>query len=151
MKRKFVFVVSFFITFAAFLLPSILLLPSRRNLLLLPLPLLLILLMCITFHLRETSLLGEDSRCRGSIVNIRVGCSCAHLVRPNSSTALWRFRASTSNSLIGRKLPHPDTPNRQIYHICAQQDIRVYEDYHFQPQKRQYPKSKALCILRVSI
>ena len=47
MKRKFVFVVSFFITFAAFLLPSILLLPSRRNLLLLPLPLLLILLLLL--------------------------------------------------------------------------------------------------------
>ena len=144
MKRKFVFVVSFFITFAAFLLPSILLLPSRRNLLLLPLPLLLILLMCITFHLRETSLLGEDSRCRGSIVNTRGVSSRARGVRPESSTALWRFRVSTSNSPSGRSRLQPHTPIRYIDHTYAQQDIRVCEDDHVQPRKWQYTHPKAL-------
>ena len=51
---------------------------------------------------RTTSLLGEDSYYRGGIVHIRVGCSCALLVRPQSPKALWRFRASTSNSPSGR-------------------------------------------------
>jgi hypothetical protein len=107
--------------------------------------------MCVTFHLRETSLLGEDSRCRGGIVNIRVGCSRALLVRPQSSKALWRFRASTSNSPSGRSRPLSNTRVYYIDQIYAQQDIRVYEDDHFQPHKRQYQNPKALSLLHVSI
>ena len=53
---------------------------------------------------RTTNQLGEDSCCRGGIVNIRGGCSRALLVRPQSPKALWRFRASTSNSPSGRSL-----------------------------------------------
>ena len=52
-------------------------------------------------------LVEEDSYCRGGIVHIRGGRSRARLIRPKSPTALWRFRASTSNSpsdLLGRKL-----------------------------------------------
>ena len=124
------FVVSFFITCAAFLLPSILLLPSRRNLLL-PLPLLLILLMCITFHLRETSLLGEDSYCRGGIVHSRGVCTSALVERPERSKALWRFRVSTSNSPSGRIWLHPYTHMRYYIYNYAQKDIRVCEGDHF--------------------
>ena len=56
------------------------------------------------------TILVMDSCCRGGIVNIRVGCSRALVVRRHSPTALWRFRASTSNSLSGRSRPHTHTP-----------------------------------------
>ena len=88
---------------------------------------------CVTLHLRKTSLLVEDSYCRGGIVNIRFGCSRALFERPQSPTALWRFRASTSNSLIGRSWPHFHTHLRQIDHTYARQDIRVCEDDHVEP------------------
>ena len=78
---------------------------------------------CVMFLLHKANHLVKGSRCRGGIVHIRVGCSCALLVRPNSSKALWRFRASTSNSLSGRSRPPIDTHARQIDHIYAQQDI----------------------------
>ena len=52
----------------------------------------------ITSLLRKTNRLVEDSCCRGGIVRIRGGRSRVLLVRPLRSTALWRFRASTSNS-----------------------------------------------------
>ena len=87
-----------------------------------------------TFHLRIANRVGEDSCCRGGIVNTRCGCSRALFVRPNSFTALWRFRASTSNILIDRYMPPTHTHFRHIYHIYAQQDIRVYEDDHDKPQ-----------------
>ena len=56
---------------------------------------------CVTLHVRIANHMVMDSCYRGGIVHIRFGCSCALLVRPYSPTALWRFRASTSNlSLI---------------------------------------------------
>ena len=105
----------------------------------------------VTLHLRKTSLLVEDSCCRGGIVHIRCGCSCALRKPPHGPTALWRFRVSTSNSPSGRAWPPTDTPVRYIYHTYAQQDIRVCGDDHLQPPKRQYPKPKALSLLRISI
>ena len=90
-----------------------------------------------TFHLRIANRVGEDSCCRGGIVNTPCGCSRAQIERPKSPTALWRFRASTSNSPSGRTWPHTNTHFRYIYYIYAQQDIQVYEDDHFQPPIRQ--------------
>ena len=72
---------------------------------------------CVFFRRLRANLanwMGEDSYCRGSIVHTRFGCSRALFVPPKSPTALWRFRASTSNSLIGRTRLPPDTPIRQI-------------------------------------
>ena len=97
----------------------------------------------ITFRLRIANRAGEDSCCRGGIVNTRFGRSRALFVRPNSFTALWRFRASTSNILIDRYMPHAYTPIRQIHQIYAQQDIRVCGDDHFEPPKRQFLNPKA--------
>ena len=97
-----------------------------------------------TFHLRIANRVGEDSCCRGGIVNTRCGCSRALFVRPNSPTALWRFRASTSNSLSGRSWPHTNTHFRHIYHTYAQQDIRVCGDDHFSRPSGSYPNPKAL-------
>ena len=57
---------------------------------------------CVALHVRIANLLVMDSWCRGGIVRIRGGFSRALFVRPQSPTALWRFRVSTSNSLIGR-------------------------------------------------
>ena len=103
-----------------------------------------------TFHLRIANRVGEDSCCRGGIVNTRCGCSRALFVRPNSSTALWRFRASTSNSLSGRMRLHTHTHTR-IHHTYVQQDTRVCGDDHLKPPLRQYSDPKALSLLRVSI
>ena len=86
---------------------------------------------CVALHVRIANWVGENSRCRGGIVDTRVGCSSALLVRYKSSKALWRFRVSTSNSLNGRNLPHTYTPIRYIYQTYAQQDIRVCGDDHF--------------------
>ena len=88
-------------------------------------------------HLRIANEVVMDSCCRGGIVNTRGCCSRALLERTNSSKALWRFRASTSNSLSGRTRPPTDTQVRHIHHTYAQQDIRVYEDDHFEPPNRQ--------------
>ena len=106
---------------------------------------------CVTLHARIANGVVEDSYCRGGIVNTRCGCSHARSVRPKSSTALWRFRVSTSNSLSGRSRLHSNTHIRHIHHIYAQQDIRVCEDDLLQPPKRQLPNTKALWLLRVSI
>ena len=84
---------------------------------------LILILARVTLHLRKTSLLGEGSRCRGGIVNTRCVRCCALLERPNSSTALWRFRVSTSNSPSGHTWPHYNTLIRYIDHTYAQQDI----------------------------
>ena len=65
-----------------------------------------------TLHLRIANRVGEGSCCRGGIVHIRGGCSCALLVRRPRPKALWRFRVSISNSPSGRTLPHTDT------HMC---------------------------------
>ena len=87
---------------------------------------------------RTTSLLGEDSYCRGSIVRTRNVFSRERRVRRESSKALWRFRVSTSNSPSDRSRLHAHTPIRYIYQTYAQQDIRVYEDDHCEPHKRQF-------------
>ena len=60
-------------------------------------------------HVRIANRVGEDSYCRGGIVHSRGVCGSALLVRRNRSTALWPFRASTSNSLNGRTWPHTHT------------------------------------------
>jgi len=89
------------------------------------------IMVCAAVHLRTTTLVVMDSRCRGGIVNTRFGCSRELLARHNSSTALWRFRASTSNSPSGRSRPLPNTQTHRIYQTYAQQDIRVCGDDHF--------------------
>ena len=108
-------------------------------------------LACVVLRPRIANRLVKGSYCRGGIVNIRFGCSTALLVQPESPTALWRFRVSTSNSPSGRTGPHDNTPIRYIYYTYAQQDIRVYEGDHFQPPMRQFSNPKALWLLRVSI
>ena len=105
---------------------------------------LILILPRVTLHLRIANHLGEDSRCRGGIVHIRGGFSRALVVRRNCSTALWRFRASTSNSPSGRTWPLPNTLLRHIDHTYAQQDIRVCGDDHFQPPTRQSKNPKAI-------
>ena len=102
---------------------------------------------CVTRRVRIANQMVMDSYCRGGIVNIvntRFGRSCAHLARPDSPKALWRFRASTSNSLSGRSRLHFDTHIRYIDQIYARQDIRVCRDDHFEPPLRQYKNPKAL-------
>jgi hypothetical protein len=112
---------------------------------------LFLILARVTPRVRIANPMVMDSYCRGGIVNIPGGCSRALLERPNSSKALWRFRASTSNSLSGRAWPPTYTPMRHIYQTYAQQDIRVYEDDHFEPPMRQLANPKSLWLLRVSI
>ena len=85
---------------------------------------------CVALHVRIANQTVTDSYCRGGIVHIRGGCSCALFVRPQSPKALWRFRVSTSNSPSGRPWLHTNTHIRQIDHTYAQQDIRVCEDDH---------------------
>ena len=85
---------------------------------------------CVVFHARIANQMGEDSYCREGIVHSRGGCSRARSVWRPRPKALWRFRASTSNSLSGRPRPPTDTPVRYIYHTYAQQGIRVCEDDH---------------------
>jgi len=82
-------------------------------------------------HVRIANRVVMDSCCRGGIVHSRRGCSCVLLVRPNSPKALWRFRASTSNSPSGRSWLQTHTQIRHIDHTYAQQDIRVCGDDHF--------------------
>ena len=85
--------------------------------------------MCIVLHLCKTNQMVMDS-CRGGIVRSRFGFSRALLVRPQSPTALWRFRANTSNSRSGLSWPHPRTHLCYIYQTYAQQDTQVCEDDH---------------------
>ena len=61
---------------------------------------------CAILHVRIANLLVMDSCCRGGIVNIRGGCSRVPRIRSERPKALWRFRASTSNSPSGRNLLH---------------------------------------------
>ena len=112
---------------------------------------LILILPRATLRARIANLLGEDSRCRGGIVHTRFDFSCALLVRPQSSKALWRFRVSTSNSPSGRSRLHFHTHMRYIDQTYAQQVIQVCGDDHFEPPLRQYSKPKALSLLRVSI
>ena len=103
----------------------------QRSLILILNSLILNSLARVTPRARIANLLVEDSCCRGGIVHIRGGRSRALLVRPKSPKALWRFRASTSNSLSGRSRPQTNTQLRYIYHTYARQDIRVCGDDHF--------------------
>ena len=112
---------------------------------------LILILTRVTLRVRIAKRVGECSYCRGGIVNTRGGCICALFVRRDSPTALWRFRASTSNNLSGRDWPPTHTSMRYIYQTYAQQDIRVYEDDHLEPPNRQFSNPKALSLLRVSI
>jgi hypothetical protein len=105
----------------------------------------------ITLRPRTPNQVGEDNYCRGGIVNTRGSRSRRLFVRTRSPTALWRFRASTSNSLRGLMWPHTHTPFRQIDRTYAQQDIRVCGGDHFEPPEWQHPNPKALWLLRVSI
>ena len=57
---------------------------------------------CAILHIRIANHLVMDSCCRGGIVRIRGNRCSARLIRRTRSTALWRFRASTSNSPSGR-------------------------------------------------
>ena len=91
---------------------------------------LILILARVTLHLRIANRVGGDSYCRGGILHTRCVRSHERLARPNSSTALWRFRVSTSNSPSGHTWPHYNTPIRYIDHTYAQQDIRVCEDDH---------------------
>jgi len=63
----------------------------------------------ISRRARIANLVGEDSCCREGIVNIRVVFLASFSYGP-SPKALWRFRASTSNSPSGRSRPHPTRP-----------------------------------------
>ena len=77
-------------------------------------------------HIRIANQVGEDSYCRGGIVHIRGVCSCERLVQPESSTALWRFRVSTSNSLGGLSWPQSNTHMPVSYtHLTLPTILRV--------------------------
>ena len=106
---------------------------------------------CVTRRVRIANHMVMGSRCRGGIVHIRCGCCRALLQQRHRPKALWRFRVSTSNSLIGRTRLPTYTHLCYIYHTYAQQDIRVYEDDLLKPPMRQYSNPKALSLLRVSI
>ena len=103
-----------------------------------------IILVRVTLRVRIANPMVKGSCYRGGIVHIRFGYSCALLVRRPRPKALWRFRVSTSNSPSGRTWPPTDTHLRYIHNTYAQQDIRVYEDDHFQPRKWQFLNPKAL-------
>ena len=105
----------------------------------------------ITLRPRTPNQVGEDNYCRGGIVNTRGSRSRRLFVRTRSPTALWRFRASTSNSVRGLMWPHTHTPFRQIDRTYAQQDIRVCGGDHFEPPEWQFSNPKSLWLLRVSI
>ena len=90
----------------------------------------MIITMCAALHVRIANLVVKGSRCRGGIVNTRGGCSRARSVRRDSPKALWRFRASTSNSRSGLSWPHPRTHMCYIYQTYAQQDTQVCGDDH---------------------
>ena len=93
--------------------------------------LMILILVYITLRARIANLLVTGSRCRGGIVNIRVGGTCALIVQRYYPTALWRFRARTSNSPSDHSRPQYDTHIRYDYRIYAQRDIPVYGDDHF--------------------
>ena len=76
---------------------------------LLQVSILILILIRVTLHVRIANQVVKGSRCRGGIVNIRGGCSRARSVPPKSPKAIWRFRASTSNSLSGRSGLQTDT------------------------------------------
>ena len=80
---------------------------------------LILILARVTLRVRIANWVGEDSYCRGGIVSTRG----ALFVRPQSTKALWRFRASTSNSLSGLMWPHTHTAFRYSYHKLTLNEI----------------------------
>ena len=102
---------------------------------------------CAILHIRIANRLVMGSCCRGGIVRIRGGCSRARSVWRPRPKALWRFRASTSNSPSGRTWLHTNTRIRYIDQIYAQQGIGVCGDDHFQPPTWQLknPRSQIPC------
>ena len=96
----------------------------------------------VTLHPRTANQVGEDSRCRGGIVHIRVGCSRALLVRRHCSTALWRFRVSTSNSPNGRSRPHSYTQLRYIIILTLNKIFEYVEMTIFSRPMRQFSESQ---------
>ena len=72
------------------------------------------------FHVRIANRVVTGTLCRGGIVNILGGCSRALFVQRNYSTALWRFRARTSNSASGHWRPHSHTHLLCNVYISAQ-------------------------------
>ena len=119
-------------------------LPLSLSVITLSFILILILSRRVTRRFRIANHMVMDSCCRGGIVDTRGGCSRALFVRRQSSKALWRFRASTSNSLSGRTRLHSNTPIRYIDQTYAQKGIRVCEDDPFEPPMRQSKNPKAL-------
>ena len=77
----------------------------------------------ITLRPRIANQVGEDNYCRGGSGNTRRSRSRALFVRPESRKALWRFRASTSNSLSGLMWPHTHTAFRYSYHKLTLNEI----------------------------
>ena len=97
-----------------------------------------------TFHLRIANRVGEDSCCRGGIVNTRCGCSSCASSYGHSPTALWRFRVSTSNILIDRYMP-PHTRTFVIFIILTLNKIFEYVEMTIWPPKRQLAESQGAC------
>jgi len=106
---------------------------ARARLLVFTMTMIILILMHKTLRARIANLLVTGSRCRGGIVNIRVGCTRALIVQRNYPTALWRFRARTSNSPSDHSRPQQDTHIRYIDRIHAQRNTRGYGDDHLKP------------------
>ena len=88
---------------------------------------------CVTLHLRKTSLLVEDSCCRGGIVHIRFGCSCALFERASESHGALAVSCKYFKQSKWPFWPHFHTHLRYIHQTYARQDIRVCEDDHVEP------------------
>ena len=111
----------------------------------------MMILVRVTPRARIANRLVKDSRLRGGIVNILSDCARVRIVRRESSTALWRFRVSTSSSLSDQFWPHTNTLIHRICRIFSQRDIRVCEDDRDELRMRQFSNPMALWRFRVSI
>ena len=80
---------------------------------------LILILSRLNLRARTSNDMVKGSRCRGGIVNTRGGCVCMRAIWLEGRKALWRFRASTSNSLSGRTWLHTHTPIRDIHQTYA--------------------------------
>ena len=102
-----------------------------------------IILVRVTLRVRIANPMVKGSCYRGGIVHIRFGSFlCASRTASSSHGALavsckyfkqskWPFLAACAHAYFV-----------DIYHTYAQQDIRVYEDDHFEPPMRQYDTSQ---------
>ena len=85
---------------------------------------------CIMFLLRIANHMVMDSRCRGGIVHIRVGCSRALCTARKFHGALavsCKYFKQSQVAVLGRN----QHAHSYIHHTHAQQDIRVCGDDHF--------------------